>query len=428
MKKINTKPISGMSELLPEKWAIFKELKQKVLTSFERNGFWEIETPIIERGEVLLAKAGGETEKQIYRVSKVEEGAGQALRFDHTVPLARYVAEHQNELNFPFRATQIGRNFRGERAQKGRLREFYQCDVDIIGSDLSLCYDAEVIRTLAETLAEILPKTEQAVMMVSNRKILMGLIEELELNDKSTMILGVIDKRDKIGEEKVLEILVEEVGEEKALRILEVIRMVGKDKLFFENLRKIGVKNKMFQEGVEELELLAEMIEGVEAEFDMAIVRGLDYYTGTVFETKLINRPEAGSVCSGGRYENLTSNFSKRVFPGVGGSIGLSRLFAVLENEFVAGGKLGDLVVMAMSEKEYLVASKIAKMAREKGMKVAVLVIGKKVGEELAIAEKNYEFAMIIGEEEASGKKEIRMKNLQSRTEVGFLDYLGDKK
>lgn len=414
MKKVNTSPISGMQELLPGKQAIFNELKTKIAEVYKKYGYLEIETPTIERTEILLAKAGGDTEKQIYKVVKTAETAkeaDQALRFDHTVPLARYVVEHENDLVFPFKVSQIGLDFRGERAQKGRFREFYQCDIDVIGREkLPISYDADVIMTLIEALKAFNLKTPFLVR-INNRKILTGLLVELGLEDKSRDIFSIVDHAEKIAPEKTKTNL-EEIGlsEDNVKKILAFMNLKGERSFVVKNLSNLGIEDKTFIEGVNELDQVMGLIEGAglknEITADMKIVRGLDYYTGTVFEFVLPQYREIGSICGGGRYENLAGYFTEQKLPGVGGSIGLTRLFYVLnENDLFSEAEevLIDYAIVPVSENEYEYAFKVADKLREKGNKVTVILLEKKLGDKITYAAKLAKRGVVVGEAEVSG-------------------------
>lgn len=412
MKKINTSPISGAQEFLPETQAIFNQLKSQIAAVYHAHGFQEIETPVIERTEVLLAKAGGDTEKQIYKVIKTAESADdadQALRFDHTVPLARYVAEHENDLPFPFKVSQIGRNFRGERAQKGRFREFYQCDVDIVGrNNLPLDYDAEVIATVYEALSIFV--NANMVIRVSNRKILSGLLEALELSGKAEAIFGIIDHAEKVPA-SVTEKSLQDLGlsPEQQQILLNFMSIYGTYDEISEKLQSFGIANELYQQGIDELAKVLKVLgeHGLKnAIGDMLIVRGLDYYTGTVFETILPDYKEIGSVCSGGRYDNLASNYSNQAFPGVGGSIGLSRLFYILQEknlinpDILRTDKPVDLAVIPISENERQLALETAQKFRAEGKVVDVILTDKKLGDKLNYAAKFAKNSIVLGEEE----------------------------
>ena len=413
MKKINTAPISGMQELLPDAQVNFNNLKDIIRETYESHGFLSIETPIIDRTEILLAKAGGDTEKQIYKVFKTAEtgeNADQALRFDHTVPLARYVVEHENDLTFPFKVAQIGKNFRGERAQAGRFREFYQCDVDVVGRDsLPLFYDADVISTLLDTYRKFDLKAS-VIARINNRKILSGLIEDLELKAKSDDIFSIIDHSEKVSTEKT-EGAFDEIGlsSEQKARMMNFINIDGSKDDAKKKLEEMGVQNELFLQGVKELTEVLEILEADgykdSIKADMKIVRGLDYYTGTVFEFNMPEYPQVGSVGGGGRYENLAGFFTDQKLPGVGGSIGLSRLFYVLaENNLLKSQveKPLDVAVVPISEQEYCYAMKVARDLREERKKVTIIATDKKLGDKLKMASKIAKSAIVLGENEVS--------------------------
>ena len=410
MKRINTSAISGMQELLPDAQIVFNTIKNQIAKMYYLHGYQYIETPIIDRTEILLAKAGGDTEKQIYKVVKTTEtadDADQALRFDHTVPLARYVVEHESELTFPFKVTQIGRNFRGERSQKGRFREFYQLDVDVIGRNaLSIAYDADVVETAYVALKTFIkPKM---VIRVSNRKILSGFLEALALSDQAKDIFDIIDHAEKVPLEKTkgaLENL--NIPEDKIEKILQFIQINGPRKDSILALKSLDLKNPQFEQGIEELDFVLSLLGqrglGESVIADMLIIRGLDYYTGTVFETVLPDYKQIGSICSGGRYENLASNYTDQSFPGVGISIGLSRLFYVLQTyNLLDDYELTpvDYVLIPLSESEYLITTQIAKKLRQQGKSVDIIYSDKKLGDKMKYAAKIARFAGVIGENE----------------------------
>ncbi len=416
---MNTSPISGALELLPAEQAVFTNLKNKIAEVYHRHGFLKIETPVIDRTEILFAKAGGDTEKQVYKVVKTAEAADeadQALRFDHTVPLARYVVEHESDLVFPFKATQIGRNFRGERAQKGRYREFYQCDIDIIGrNQLSLAYDAEIISTLLDAYKSFL--TAKVVARTSNRKILNGLLEFLGLSHISKEIFDVVDHAEKVPAEVSREALQNlGINDGAIATILSFIEIHGPRETVVPALRNLSVTNETFSLGVNELDttlgLVAAQGFGDNIEGDMKIVRGLDYYTGTVFEFCLPDYKGIGSVGGGGRYENLASNFTDQTFPGVGGSIGLTRLYYVLtENNLIKSqdGELIDYCLIPISENEYTFAADLAAKLREKGQTVDIIFSDKKLGDKMTYAAKLAKNGVVIGGDEvASGNLTVK--------------------
>ena len=422
MKKFNTSPISGAQEFLPSTQAVFSQLKSQIAQVYHAHGFQEIETPTIERTEILLAKAGGDTEKQIYKVVKTAETsdeANQALRFDHTVPLARYVVEHENDLPFPFKVTQIGRNFRGERAQKGRFREFYQCDVDIVGrNSLPLAYDAEAIATVYEALTTFV--NAKMVVRISNRKILTGLLQALALSEKAEAIFGIIDHAEKVPVSVTQEAL-KNLGldDSQQQTLTDFISIHGTADEISEKLQSLNITNETYQQGIDELiQILTILNEnGLAGNIigDMLIIRGLDYYTGTVFETILPDYKEIGSICSGGRYDNLASNYTDQSFPGVGGSIGLSRLFYILQEkslikpEILQSHQLIDLAIIPISEHERKFAFDTAKKFRAEGKTVDVILTDKKLGDKLAYASKIASAAIVLGENEVtSGTYEIK--------------------
>lgn len=424
MKKINTSPISGAQELLPALQQEFDRLKAEINRVYAGHGFLHIETPVIDRTEILLAKAGGDTEKQIYKIVKTSEGAteaSQALRFDHTVPLARYVVEHSNDLTFPFKVTQIARNFRGERAQRGRFREFYQCDVDVIGwNTLSVAYDAEVIAVLTEALG-VLPLPGRYRVRVNNRKILSGLLESLGLADRTTEILDIVDHAEKLPLEKTKAALAELASADQVALLMDFIEIRGERDLAIVKLQALGIENTLFNEGVDELaEVLGLLGSMMAAEApvvaDMKIVRGLDYYTGTVFETMLDDYPEIGSICSGGRYDNLASNYTDQQMPGVGGSIGLTRLFFVLrEYGAVKESELQpiDYCLIPMSSEPQTLdfANQLATTWRTAGKTVDIVLSDKKLGDKFKYASKLAKYAAVIGENEVNSRS-VQVKDL----------------
>ena len=426
MKKINTTPLSGMQELLPSKQAIFDTIKSKIEETYRLHGFQHIETPMIDRNEVLFAKAGGDTEKQIYRVIKTDESAEsstESLRFDHTVPLARYVVEHESELTFPFRVTQIGRNFRGERAQKGRFREFYQCDVDIIGrNELPLVYDAQVIATFYDALKSFL-NTEIKIRL-NNRKFVSGVLDVLGVSAQSAEVYNIIDHSEKVPAEKTRESLIElGLPDETVVKITTLINTHGD----YEMIARLGYENA----GLAELKQISEELEklGMKGAFeiDMKIVRGLDYYTGTVFETALPEYPSLGSVGSGGRYDNLASNYTDQKFPGVGASIGLSRLFYVMQENGLLGPAKTDIVATApvdiaiipMNSDFRAAAYNLAGKLRQEGKSVDVVLTDKKLGDMMKYASKVAKSGIVLGESEIeSGIARVKDFATGEQTEV----------
>ncbi|MBQ3261245.1 histidine--tRNA ligase [Candidatus Saccharibacteria bacterium] len=429
MKKLNTSPISGMQELLPARQVLFNKYKREIEEVYHRHGFLSIETPVIDRAEILFAKAGGETEKQIYKVVKTEESADsadQALRFDHTVPLARYVAEHESDLSFPFKVTQIGRNFRGERAQKGRFREFYQCDIDVIGrGELSLAYDAEVIATLFEAVCGLGLK---ALVRISNRKILSGLLEALNLNHLTKEILSIIDHAEKVPEDVTAQKLADlGIGEEYVVKITTFMNIAGGMEVL-EKLVEFGVENETFAKGLEELsEVCKDLSEqglSDNLRIDMKIVRGLDYYTGTVFETIIPDYKQIGSVCSGGRYDNLASLYTDQLLPGVGGSIGLTRLFFAMSEFGLAKTDTQaplDVAVVPIDKLQNSYAQRIALKLRKNNKLVDVVLTDKKLGDKLKYASKVAKYGVVIGDDEVR-TGELLAKNFETGEKIRLAD------
>ena len=422
MRKINTSPLSGMQELLPARQAVFDKLKAGVAEAYRAHGFLNIETPMIDRTEILLSKAGGDTEKQIYKVIKTDEAkeeADQALRFDHTVPLARYVVEHENDLAFPFHATQIGRNFRGERAQKGRFREFYQCDVDVVGRGaLPIAYDAKVIAAIYDALQTF--GLSDMKIRISNRKVLAGFLEALGLSEKMTTISSIIDHAEKIPREKT-ETRLRELGivEEDVVKITTFIDASGTANEVEKTLQSVLGDLTAVEEGLGELKTVFELLVGKgigdNVVIDLMVVRGLDYYTGTVFETILPKYKEIGSIAGGGRYDNLASSFTDQELPGVGGSIGLTRLFCVLSEygllENGAEKNPVDYCLVPVSSNEYIYAMELANKLNAKGKSTDVAMMDKKLGDKLAYAAKVAQNAVVIGEEEMQ-TGELKVKDL----------------
>ena len=421
MKKINTSPLSGMQELLPTEQAIFDQLKQNISDVYHHYGFLNIETPIIERSEVLLAKAGGDTEKQIYMVNKTDEtadSADQALRFDHTVPLARYVAEHNNDLAFPFQVTQIGRNFRGERAQRGRFREFYQCDCDIIGREkLPIAYDAKVIACIHDALKTF--NLPEMTIRISNRKVLAGFLSAINATDKAAEISSIIDHAEKVPLEKSRAALEElQLSAEQIEKIIAFMFTKGDFATVEAKLTEILGSLDAVREGLDELREVFEILNAKDGmsdtEIDFMIIRGLDYYTGTVYETFLKDYREIGSISSGGRYDNLANNFTEQKFPGVGGSIGLTRLFFVLKDTGllnVTATQPIDYVILPITKNEYAAAMKLADKLRGEGKNVDIDFSERKLGDKFNRAGKIASYAVVIGETEATSGKYVA-KNL----------------
>lgn len=410
MKNQIVKPsiLPGFMELLPQDQIAFNKMQDTIRRNFEKYGFLPIDTPIIEKSEILLAKGGGDTEKQIYRFNKGDNDL--SLRFDLTVPLARYVSQYISSLTFPFRRYQIGKVYRGERNQKGRFREFYQCDIDIIGNGkLSIFNDAEIPSIIYSTFKDL--GFEAFSIRINNRKVLNGFFEFLGISNKSE-ILRVIDKIDKIG----IAAVKEELGNicEDALaveKIMEFVSIRGSNQVVLEELRKLGIENYEFIEGIEELSKVDQFIKlfGVPEKnynIDLKIARGLDYYTGTVYETILDDYPGIGSVCSGGRYDNLAEFYTEQRLPGVGISIGLTRLFYQLRE----AGILIDMddlsltqVLIAPISNDMEYAVMVANLLREENIVTEVYMEDAKTSKKLSYANKlGIPYVVLIGEEEVS--------------------------
>lgn len=380
--KINPKTLSGFMELMPQDQILFEKIKKVIEDVYSSYGFYPLDTPVIESSEVLLAKAGGETEKQIYRFNKGDNDL--SLRFDLTVPLAKYVANRYNDLIFPFKRYQVGKVYRGERAQKGRFREFYQCDIDVVGNEkLSLLYDAEIPSIIYDIFKKL--DIGDFVIRINNRKILSGFFESLNLNPKITDILRVIDKLEKIGLENVKEELKDlEIELDDINKIMQFILINGNVNEKIDQLKNLSINNTQFQEGIKELEFVIKTLQSMNVdsnnyEIDLTIARGLDYYTGTVYETKLKDYPSIGSVCSGGRYDNLASYYTDKKLPGLGISIGLTRLFYQLREANIIkidNSSVADVTVLPMTE-NYEYVYKFVNELRNKNIKVDVVFLDK---------------------------------------------------
>ena len=414
---IKPKTLPGFMELLPDEQILFNEMKEKIQKSYEKFGFLPLDTPIIESAEILLAKAGGETEKQIYRFMKGENDL--ALRFDLTVPLAKYVTEYYQNLSFPFRRYQIGKVYRGEKAQRGRFREFYQCDIDIIGDgELNIINDAELPSVIYSTFKEL--GFDKFTICINNRKLLNGLFESCNLKEKSADILRTIDKIDKIGKEAVIkELKDQQIEDEKINLIMSFISINTTVEETITELEKLNINNETFLLGLEELKELVKYIKifGVaETNFkiDLTIARGLDYYTGTVYETFLDEYRFLGSVCSGGRYDNLAEYYTEKKLPGVGISIGLSRLFFQLTyNNIIKPNKkaTADVLVISMVE-DMTVAAKTATVLRQNGINAQIYLEKAKIKNQFKYANKlEIPFVIVIGEDEVKNNT-VSLKNM----------------
>lgn len=418
MNIVEPKSLPGVMELLPADQMKFDEIKGKIEAVYKSFGFLPLDTPAIERSDVMLAKAGGETEKQIYQFKKGDNDI--CLRFDLTVPLAKYVAANINSLEFPFKRYQIGKVYRGEKAQKGRYREFYQADIDIIGKgELSLANDAECAAVIYKIFKEL--DFGPFVIYLSNRKIVSGLLAELGLEDKKMDVMRLLDKFDKIGAEAVCEALGElGINKNQISTLINFVKISGKTDDQLNKLSKLLPKNAQFNEGVKELgEVIAHIrAQGVpETNFaiNLSIVRGLDYYTGTVFETFLKEYPSIGSVCSGGRYDNLAEFYTKEKLPGVGISIGLTRLFYQLQAaNLIKSSKPSsvDALVLPFDNNFLPAAYQVAATLRAMKVNTQVYVEDKKFKNKLAYADKlAVPYVLIIGEDEVKTNS-VTIKNM----------------
>jgi len=431
MAKVQPRTLSGFMELLPARQIQFDSMAAIIRESFSLYGFTPLDTPLIEASEVLLAKGGGETEKQIYRFNKGDSDL--SLRFDLTVPLAKYVAMHYNDLAFPFRRFQIGKVYRGERAQRGRFREFYQADIDVIGDGkLDISNDAEIPAIIYRTFNALGLKRFQ--IRVNNRKILNGFYAMLDLSRKSGAIMRTVDKLDKIGEKSVRDLLVGEIGltEDQALEILRFIDITGTNDEVFAALENYRGRNEMFDEGLAELHTVAKYLSafGVPEEnfrVDLTIARGLDYYTGTVYETTMIDHPEIGSICSGGRYDNLAEYYTDKQLPGVGISIGLTRLFFVLEDQGYLNEGLNtsssDVLFLPMTE-DLGPAIALATQLRNAGMRAQVYGEQKKFKQKMNYADKiGVPYVIFLGEEEiAAGQAAVKNMRTGEQVKIPFAE------
>ncbi len=408
MDKIKPRTLSGFMELQPDKQVQMDKMRAVLAETYARYGFTPLDTPAIEAAEVLLAKGGGETEKQIYRFTKGESDL--ALRFDLTVPLAKYVAANYGQLTFPFRRYQIGKVWRGERAQRGRFREFYQADIDIIGDGaLDILNEAEIPAIIYDTFTRL--GLHRFRIRVNNRKVLNGFFTILGLSEQAGDVLRTIDKLDKIGADKVRALLTDTCGvtAEQADEILRFIACPGTsaDKLAF--LEQYRGRSDVFDTGLDELRTVVGYLPafGVPEEnfeLDLTIARGLDYYTGTVYETVLLDHPEVGSICSGGRYDDLAGYYTNKSLPGVGISIGLTRLFYILQEQNMISDAVltapADVLILPMTD-DLSAAVSLASMLRAGGLRVQLYSEKKKFKAKIGYADKlGIPFVIFLGEDE----------------------------
>ena len=413
MAQIKPRTLSGFMELLPHRQAQFDRMVEILRRTYSLYGFTGLDTPLIEASEVLLAKGGGETEKQIYRFTKGDTDL--SLRFDLTVPLAKYVARHAGELSFPFRRFQIGKVYRGERAQRGRFREFYQADIDVIGDGkLDIVNEAEIPAIIYKAFTTLGLRRFQ--IRVNNRKVLNGLFALLGLEAHAGDVMRTIDKLEKIGPDKVLGILTEDFGvaPDTGRQLLDLLGTENP----MEALAAYKGKHELLDQGISELETVVGYLSafGVPADHfkvDLTIARGLDYYTGTVYETAMLDHPEIGSICSGGRYDNLAEYYTNKQLPGVGISIGLTRLFYVLEEQKYLNEDLltapADALILPMTE-DLSPAVSLATVLREAGIRTQLYTENKKFKQKIGYADKlGIPYVIFLGEDEiAQGKAAVK--------------------
>lgn len=414
---IQPSTLPGMMELLPEDQMVFDTIKRRIEDVFIKNAFFSIDTPAIEKLDVLLSKGGGETSKQVYRIDSSKKNQG--LRFDLTVPLAKYVSMYMQDLAFPFRRYQIAKVYRGERNQKGRYKEFYQCDIDIIGNEkLSLYNDAEIVKCMYEALKSIdVPDFE---FQFNNRKILNGYFSNLGIEDFESC-LRIIDKLDKIGIDNVKEELSKlNLDNEKIDSILNFLKIDGTNQEIIEKLESLNIDNELFVCGLEELKFVYEDILSLgvspdNIKINLSITRGLDYYTGSVFETFFKEYREIGSICSGGRYDSLANNFTKSKLPGVGMSIGLTRLFYQLQElNLVKGQQTNfDCIIIPMKGYEKN-AVKLMNDLRSSSVRCMSYLEDDKLKKKFNYADKlSVKYVIIIGQDEVEQNK-FTLRNMEN--------------
>lgn len=413
---INPRRPSGFNEFLPNEQIAFNAMVSTIKAAYEKHGYAPIETPALELAQVLLAKEGGETAKQVYRFTKGDTDL--AMRFDLTIPLARYAAEHYNDLVFPFRRYQIQEVWRAEKAQAGRFRQFYQCDIDILGSNHALA-DVDVLLAAHSALKSL--KLNGLLFKISHRGIVNAWLEEKKLNKHATTVLRAIDKLEKIGTRAVSEELIGAgIKKAEAEEIVSFVSKSGKAKEVLQFLKEANIKNDNFKKSLESLELISEsLIAGgmKPAEFiiDLSIARGFDYYTGMVFETVLVDQPKIGSVCSGGRYDNLLGQYRKDPIPGVGASIGLSRLFATIKDKLLNGpANPAQVLIIPFTKEVDGYSLEVAAILRLAGLNVLVYPNHDKISKQLGYADKlGIPAVILIGDHEKE-KNIVTIKNMKS--------------
>ncbi|MBR6411387.1 MAG: histidine--tRNA ligase [Clostridia bacterium] len=421
--RIEPRTLPGFMELLPEKQQIFEKIKSVLEEVYRLYGFAPLDTPVLEYSEILLAKAGGETEKQIYRFNKGDTDL--TMRFDLTVPLAKYVAQHAPDLTFPFRRYQIGKVYRGERAQRGRFREFYQADIDIVGDGkLSIYYDAEIPSIIYQILTRL--GIGEFVIRINNRKVLGGFFDMMGAKERTTDILRTVDKIDKMGREKVVEELKEQgLSKDACDRIIDFVGFRGSNEEVMAKLEGLSGQNEQFDAGVSELKSVLSAVRafGVPEDhfsIDLSIARGLDYYTGTVYETTLIRHPEIGSICSGGRYDNLAGYYTNRSLPGVGMSIGLTRLFFILNDmNYLSDAYRApeDVLIIPMTQ-EITDAISLSSKLREEGIRTQIYLEEGKFKAKMHYADRlAVPFVLFLGEDEIR-ENALSLKDMQTGNQV----------
>ena len=406
MDRIKPRTLSGFMELLPAEQVYFDMIERSLRESFSLYGFTALDTPLMEAAEILLAKGGGETEKQIYSLRKGDNDL--ALRYELTTSLAKYVAMNYSKLTFPFRRYEIGKVYRGERAQRGRFREFYQADIDIIGDGgLDVINEAEIPSVIYKCFTSM--GLNRFVIHINNRKALGGFFEIIGVSGAAD-VLRAVDKLPKIGEAKLLEILKDDLGLSKA-QADEILAYATYQGDPFDVLDRYKGKNDTFDRGADELAAVKRHMAGFGVpdsnyKIDLSIARGLDYYTGTVYETFLTDYPEVGSVCSGGRYDNLAECFIDRTLPGVGISIGLTRLFYILQEQGLLSDSIltsaVDVLIIPMTE-DMSHAVALATSMRESGLRVQIYGENRKFKAKISYADKlGTPFVVFLGEDEIS--------------------------
>lgn len=418
MERIKPRTLSGFLELMPAQQVYFDSMTRRLRDSFSLYGFTPLDTPLMEAAEILLAKGGGETDKQIYTLRKGDNDL--ALRYELTASLAKYVAMNYGRLTFPFRRFEIGKVYRGERPQRGRFREFYQADIDIIGDgELDVLSEAEIPGVIYKCLMSL--GLERFFIRVNNRKTLSGFFDIVGVGNAATEVMRIVDKLDKMGAEKLSEALTAGLGlsEVQAAEILGFVTYQGDP---FDILDKYRGRSALFDHGADELAAVRKHVAGFgvpDSHFriDLSIARGLDYYTGTVYETTMTDCPEVGSICSGGRYDNLAEYYTDRKMPGVGISIGLSRLFFILQEQGLLNNSVltapADVLIIPMTE-DLSPAVALAASMREAGLRAQIYGENRKLKAKIGYADKlGIPFVAFLGEDEISSGK-ITVKELSS--------------